>query len=93
MTRLTPREVAQLEAALDAPPSERYFADELNGYFADRQGFHDPKRAAEHAVMIQGCYSTPLREAGRMIKDGGVSAERARAWLAAHGYTENDVER
>jgi hypothetical protein len=72
---------------------ERYFADELNGYFADRQGFHDPKKAAEHAIMIQCGYSTPLREAGRMIKDGGVSAERARAWLAVNGYTENDVER
>jgi hypothetical protein len=69
-----------------------HFADELNGYFADRQGFHDPDKAARHAVMIQGGYSTPLREAARMIKDGGVHAERARAWMEAHGYTDADLE-
>ena len=72
---------------------DRYFADELNGYFADRQGFHDPEKAAQHAIMIQNGFSTPLREAGRMIKDGGVGAERARAWLAANGHTEEDAER
>jgi hypothetical protein len=70
----------------------RYFANELGGYFADEQGFRDPEKAAQHAVMIQGGFSTPLREAGRMIEDGGVGRERARAWLAAHGYTELDVE-
>jgi|HubBroStandDraft_5_1064220.scaffolds.fasta_scaffold1625726_2 hypothetical protein len=70
-----------------------YFADEMNGYFADEKGFHDPDKAAQHAVIVQGGFSTPLREAGRMLKDGGVHAERARAWLAANNYTEQDVER
>jgi hypothetical protein len=69
-----------------------YFADELGGYFADEHGFRDPDRAAEHAVVVQGGFTTPLREAGRMIRDGGIHAERARAWLAANGYTEQDVE-
>jgi hypothetical protein len=72
--------------------TERYFAGEMNGYFADELGFRDPEKAAAHAVVVQLGYSTPLREAGRMIKDGGVHAERARAWLAAKGYTEQDVE-
>lgn len=73
--------------------SERYFADELDGYFADEQGFLDPYKAAQHAIVIQEGFSTPLREAGRMIRDGGIHAERARAWLTVHGYTEADVEK
>jgi hypothetical protein len=72
--------------------SKRYFADELNGYFADEHGFHNPEKAAAHAVIIQNGFSTPLREAGRMIRDGGIHAERARAWLTANGYTEQDTE-
>jgi hypothetical protein len=71
----------------------RFFADEMNGFFADRDGFHDPEKAAAHAVIIQGGFSTPLREAARMISDGGISAERARAWLAAKGYTDDDLEK
>ena len=81
-----------VEGDLEADNS-RYFADELSGYFADRQGFHDPEKAAQHAIMIQGGFSTALIEAARMIRDGGVGAERARAWLAANGYTEGDIER
>jgi hypothetical protein len=69
-----------------------YFADELGGYFADEQGFHDPQKAAEHAVVVQLGFSTPLREAARMIADGGVHEQRARAWMAAKGYTEEDLE-
>lgn len=69
-----------------------YFADELGGYFADEQGFHDPEKAAQHAVSVQNGFTTPLREAARMIEDGGVSAERARAWMAAHNYTDDDLE-
>lgn len=88
---LTPAEVIQLEEVLDAAPRERYFADELGGYFADELGFRDPEKAAEHAVMIQGGFSTPSREAARMIADGGVGAERARAWMAEKGYTEADL--
>ena len=72
---------------------ERYFADEMNGYFADREGFLDPAKAAQHAVMIQGGFSTPLREAARMIGEGGVHERRARTWMAAMGYTEADLER
>jgi hypothetical protein len=70
-----------------------YFADEMNGYFADESGFHDPEKAARHAVIIQGGFSTPLREAARMIRDGGIHEERARAWMAAHEYTEDDLEK
>jgi hypothetical protein len=70
-----------------------YFADEMNGYFADEQGFHDPEKAAAHAVVVQGGFSTPLREAARMIADGGVHEERARAWMAAHGYADADLEK
>lgn len=32
--------------------SVKYFADEMGGYFADPEGFHDPEKAARHAVMI-----------------------------------------
>jgi hypothetical protein len=70
-----------------------YFADELNGYFADEHGFHDPDKAAQHAMMVQDGFSTPLREAAGMIKDGGIGAERARAWLAENNYTEEDLEK
>jgi len=69
-----------------------YFADEMNGYFADEQGFHDPEKAAAHAVTVQGGFTTPLREAARMIRDGGVHKARACAWMAAKGYTEDDLE-
>ena len=71
----------------------RYFADEMNGYFADEQGFRDPEKAAAHAIVVQGGYSSPLREAARMILDGGVHEKRARAWMADKGYTEADLER
>jgi hypothetical protein len=27
-----------------------------------------------------------------MIRDGGTSAERARAWMTANGYTDADLE-
>lgn len=63
-----------------------YFADEMGGLFADEAGFRDPEKAAMHAVIIQGGYTTPVREAYRMIKDGGVHRDRAVAWLAASGY-------
>lgn len=72
---------------------DRYFADEMGGYFADREGFRDPDKAAQHAFIVQGGFSTPLREAARMIADGGVHEQRARAWMAEKGYTEADLER
>lgn len=68
------------------------FADELGGYFADEHGFRDPDKAAQHAVSVQGGFSTPKREAARMLRGGGVGAERARAWMAARGYTDEDLE-
>ena len=46
--------------------------------------------AAAHAVMVQGGYSTPPIEAYRMIRDGGVAAERALAWLAEVGLDPAD---
>lgn len=69
-----------------------YFADELGGFFADELGFHDPVKAAMHAVMIQGGYSTPVREAFRMLKGGGANRERALAWLTARGYDPDGPE-
>lgn len=40
----------------------------------------DPVAAAVYA-MSHGGFTTPLIEAQRMIRDGGVLAERARRWL------------
>jgi hypothetical protein len=54
--------------------------------------FPDPEKAAMHAVVVQGGFSTPKREAARMILDGGVHAERARAWMEREGLTEDDLE-
>jgi hypothetical protein len=62
------------------------------GLFKDADGiFYDPDAAAQHAIIVQGGFSTPLREAGRMIRDGGVSGQRAREWMAENGYTEADL--
>lgn len=69
-----------------------YFADEMDGFFADEQGFRDPQKAAMHAVMIQGGFSTPVREAYRMMRDDGVMRERAVAWLTANGYDPEGPE-
>lgn len=89
---LTDEEAEEVLRERERERSQPYFAGEMDGYFADRQGFHDPAKAAAHAMIIQGGFSTPLREAARMIKDGGVSAERARAWMTKFGYTDNDLE-
>lgn len=64
---------------------------EWNGYFTDQHGFRDPEKAAEHACTVQGGYSSPLIEAGRMLRDGGIAAERARAWMDSKGYTDEDL--
>jgi hypothetical protein len=61
--------------------------------FGDEYGFLDPERAAAHATIVQGGFSTPPIEAYRMIRDGGVGAERARTWLAAHGLDPDDPAR
>lgn len=64
------------------------------GLYIDADGyFYDPDAAAAHAVMVQGGYSTPLREAARMIADGGESERRAREWMERKGYTEGDLQR
>jgi hypothetical protein len=63
------------------------------GLFQDAAGiFYNPDAAAQHAVIVQGGFSTPLREAARMIRDGGVSEQRAREWMTENGYTDDDLE-
>jgi hypothetical protein len=47
----------------------------------DEHGFTDPEAAAFHACMVQGGFSTPEREAARMLLDGGIAGDRARAWM------------
>lgn len=54
--------------------------------------FNGPEEAAFHACFIQDGFSTPKREAARMIRDGGVSAQRAREWMAREGLTDDDLE-
>jgi len=58
----------------------------------DEHGFLSPVWAAIHASVIQGGFSTPPIEAYRMIRDGGVGAERALAWLAEHGLDPDDPD-
>jgi hypothetical protein len=58
--------------------------------FCDEHGFISPEMAAAHAVMVQGGYSTPPVEAYRMLRDGGVAAERALAWLEKYGLDPAD---
>lgn len=53
--------------------------------WGDEFGFFNPELASTHACTIQGGFSDPENEAGRMIKDGGIGADRARAWLKAEG--------
>lgn len=52
--------------------------------FLDEHGFLSPVHAATHAVL-QGGVTDPEREAWRMVKDGGVSKDRAMTWLDAAG--------
>jgi len=55
--------------------------------YMDADGhYHSPVTAAMHAVEVQGGFTTPEREAYRMLADGGIGADRARTWL-----TENDL--
>lgn len=65
----------------------------MSGMFTDENGyFADPEKAAMHAVIVQGGFSTPKREAARMILDGGIHAERARLWMDRQGLTDDDLE-
>lgn len=53
-------------------------------YFHPDGSFRSPELAAEHAVLVQGGFSTPAIEAERMLRDGGLGALVARRWLDAH---------
>jgi hypothetical protein len=44
--------------------------------------FWGPEEAAFHACFVQGGFSTPEREAARMLLDGGTAEDRAWAWMA-----------
>jgi hypothetical protein len=61
-----------------------------DGRLSDEHGFLNPEFAAADAVLYQGGFTTPPIEAYRMLHDGGVGAERARAWLDAHGLDPDD---
>jgi hypothetical protein len=54
-------------------------------FFLPDGTFKSPEMAAAHACLVQGGYSTPVREARRMVKDGGPAGDRARRWLEDHG--------
>jgi len=58
----------------------------------DEHGFLGPEEAAFHAMYVQGGFSTPKREAARMLLDGGTGADRARAWMADKGLSLDDLE-
>jgi hypothetical protein len=58
----------------------------------DEHGFHGPEEAAFHAVCVQGGFSTPEREAARMLLDGGVAEQRARAWMEEKNLADGDLE-
>jgi hypothetical protein len=58
----------------------------------DEHGFHGPEEAAFHACFVQEGFSTPKREAARMLLDGGVAADRARAWMTDKGLGLDDLE-
>jgi hypothetical protein len=59
----------------------------------DDQGyFRGPEEAAFHACVVQHGFSTPRREAARMLLDGGIHAQRARDWMTAQNLAEEDLE-
>jgi len=58
----------------------------------DEHGFKGPVEAAFHACFEQGGFSTPKREAARMLLDGGIGADRARTWMTEQGLTLEDLE-
>lgn len=58
----------------------------------DEHGFLGPEEAAFHACFAQHGFSTPEREAARMLLAGGVAEQRAREWMAAKGLTLEDLE-
>jgi len=62
------------------------------GVFGDELGLIDPVQAARYAIVMSngGGFTTPPIEAYRMLRDGGVHAERALAWLEKHGLDPAD---
>lgn len=58
----------------------------------DEHGFLGPEEAAFHAMFEQGGFSTPQREAARMLLDGGTGADRARAWMDEKDLGVLDLE-
>jgi hypothetical protein len=58
----------------------------------DEHGFRGPVEAAFHGVCVQGGFTTPAREAARMLLDGGTGEQRALAWIAGRGLTLEDLE-
>jgi hypothetical protein len=91
---IDPATLLALPAAEPALAPEPWPEPDLTSHlrppFGDEHGFLNPEKAAMHATVIQGGYSTPPIEAYRMIHDGGAGAERARAWLDAHGLDPGD---
>lgn len=67
-------------------------ADGDSLYFDAEGNFRSPELAALHAIVEQGGFSTPVREAARMIRDGGRHAEIARAWMAEKGLADTDLD-
>jgi hypothetical protein len=74
-------------------PTDAEVAVMRDALYKDEHGFLGPEAAAAHAVLVQGGYTTPPVEAYRMIRDGGVAAGRARAWLAEAGLDPDDPAR
>jgi hypothetical protein len=73
--------------------------DQRGGIYTDADGrFRSPEAAAAHAIHVQGGFSTPAREARRMLADavrGGDAQEAAmaREWLEIRGLSlEGDEE-
>lgn len=59
---------------------------------ADEYGFLGPVEASFHACFTQGGYSPPAREAARMLLDGGIAGDRARAWMTARNLAPEDLD-
>lgn len=50
--------------------------------YTDDDGlFLSPEHAAAHAILVQGGFTTAEIEPERMLRSGGVQAERAAEWL------------
>lgn len=54
--------------------------------------FKTPEMAAFHAIHVQGGFSTPAREARRIVRDGQSNAAMAAAWLTERGLSLDGEE-